>query len=215
MIDQALHRAVPGAGDEPGRAGPAWARPRTRTCSSRRGRPAIRSTTRCRRSSRSTWIALRKLVGRQYHLFDYVGAPDAERVIVMMGSGVGAAEEALDGAWSSGREGGAGQGAAVSSVRRGGIHSRAAGDGAQHRRARSHEGTRRDGRAAVPGRGCGVGGRLEYGAQWRAAPRDRRPLRTVLQGVHAGDGGGGVRRADQGRSPSGTSRSASSTTSRI
>ncbi len=27
------------------------------------------------------------LVGRQYHLFDYTGAPDAERVIVVMGSG--------------------------------------------------------------------------------------------------------------------------------
>src|SRR5437868_4268260 len=27
------------------------------------------------------------LVGRQYHLFDYVGAPDAERVMVIMGSG--------------------------------------------------------------------------------------------------------------------------------
>jgi pyruvate-ferredoxin/flavodoxin oxidoreductase len=27
------------------------------------------------------------LVGRHYHLFDYAGAPDAERVIVMMGSG--------------------------------------------------------------------------------------------------------------------------------
>ncbi len=27
-----------------------------------------------------------KLVGRQYHLFDYVGAPDAEKVIVLMGS---------------------------------------------------------------------------------------------------------------------------------
>ncbi len=27
------------------------------------------------------------LVGRQYHLFDYVGAPDAERVVVVMGSG--------------------------------------------------------------------------------------------------------------------------------
>ncbi|MCP5098109.1 MAG: pyruvate:ferredoxin (flavodoxin) oxidoreductase [Chloroflexi bacterium] len=28
-----------------------------------------------------------KLTGRQYNLFDYVGAPDAERVIVLMGSG--------------------------------------------------------------------------------------------------------------------------------
>ena len=28
-----------------------------------------------------------KLTGRQYHIFDYVGAPDAEKVIVLMGSG--------------------------------------------------------------------------------------------------------------------------------
>jgi pyruvate-ferredoxin/flavodoxin oxidoreductase len=37
-----------------------------------------------------------RLTGRAYHLFDYVGAPDAERVIVMMGSGSGAAEEAIE-----------------------------------------------------------------------------------------------------------------------
>ncbi len=37
-----------------------------------------------------------KIVGRQYHLFDYVGARDAERVIVMMGSGAEAAEEAVE-----------------------------------------------------------------------------------------------------------------------
>ncbi len=36
------------------------------------------------------------IVGRKYHLFDYVGAPDAERVIILMGSGVGAAEEAVE-----------------------------------------------------------------------------------------------------------------------
>lgn len=35
-------------------------------------------------------------VGRQYHLFDYVGAPDAERVIVMMGSGAEVAQEAVE-----------------------------------------------------------------------------------------------------------------------
>ncbi|RME37155.1 MAG: pyruvate:ferredoxin (flavodoxin) oxidoreductase, partial [Deltaproteobacteria bacterium] len=34
-----------------------------------------------------------KLTGRQYHLVDYVGAPDAERVVVMMGSGCEAMEE--------------------------------------------------------------------------------------------------------------------------
>ena len=36
------------------------------------------------------------LVGRQYKLFDYVGAPDAERVIVLMGSGCETAEEAIN-----------------------------------------------------------------------------------------------------------------------
>jgi pyruvate-ferredoxin/flavodoxin oxidoreductase len=36
------------------------------------------------------------LTGRQYHLFDYVGVPDAERVIVMMGSGCETAEETVN-----------------------------------------------------------------------------------------------------------------------
>src|SRR5208337_1908415 len=35
-------------------------------------------------------------VGRSYHLVDYVGAPDAERVIVMMGSGAEVAHETID-----------------------------------------------------------------------------------------------------------------------
>ncbi|WP_295543592.1 pyruvate:ferredoxin (flavodoxin) oxidoreductase [uncultured Thiohalocapsa sp.] len=38
---------------------------------------------------------LAQLTGRHYKLFEYVGAPDAERVIVLMGSGIGAAEEAV------------------------------------------------------------------------------------------------------------------------
>ncbi|MBZ5654485.1 MAG: pyruvate:ferredoxin (flavodoxin) oxidoreductase [Acidobacteriia bacterium] len=37
-----------------------------------------------------------QVVGRTYRLFDYVGAPDAERVIVMMGSGAEAAHETVD-----------------------------------------------------------------------------------------------------------------------
>ncbi|MGC9198812.1 MAG: pyruvate:ferredoxin (flavodoxin) oxidoreductase [Acidobacteriaceae bacterium] len=37
-----------------------------------------------------------KLTGRSYHLFNYYGARDAERVIVLMGSGAEAAEEAID-----------------------------------------------------------------------------------------------------------------------
>ena len=37
-----------------------------------------------------------QLTGRRYHLVDYHGAPDAERVVVLMGSGVGAATETVD-----------------------------------------------------------------------------------------------------------------------
>ncbi|MBU1364975.1 MAG: pyruvate:ferredoxin (flavodoxin) oxidoreductase [Gammaproteobacteria bacterium] len=37
-----------------------------------------------------------ELTGRQYKLFDYVGAPDAERVIVMMGSGAETAQETVE-----------------------------------------------------------------------------------------------------------------------
>jgi pyruvate-ferredoxin/flavodoxin oxidoreductase len=36
------------------------------------------------------------LTGRAYKLFDYYGAPDAERIIVVMGSGAEVAEEAVD-----------------------------------------------------------------------------------------------------------------------
>jgi pyruvate-ferredoxin/flavodoxin oxidoreductase len=37
-----------------------------------------------------------KMTGRQYNLFDYYGAPDADRVIVMMGSGAEAVEETVE-----------------------------------------------------------------------------------------------------------------------
>jgi pyruvate-ferredoxin/flavodoxin oxidoreductase len=37
-----------------------------------------------------------KRTGRKYRLFDYYGPADAERLVILMGSGVGAAEEAVD-----------------------------------------------------------------------------------------------------------------------
>lgn len=37
-----------------------------------------------------------ELTGRKYHLFDYVGSPDANRVIIVMGSGADATEEAVN-----------------------------------------------------------------------------------------------------------------------
>ncbi len=37
-----------------------------------------------------------EVVGRQYKLFEYVGAPDAERVVILMGSGCDVAEETVN-----------------------------------------------------------------------------------------------------------------------
>ena len=36
------------------------------------------------------------LTGRAYHLFDYVGAPDAENVIILMASGAETCHETVD-----------------------------------------------------------------------------------------------------------------------
>ena len=56
------------------------------------------------------------LTGRKYKLFDYVGAADAERVIVLMGSGCEAAHEAVEASESQGRKSRRAQSAVVSSV---------------------------------------------------------------------------------------------------
>ncbi len=44
----------------------------------------------------ATMEKVSKLTGRSYKLFDYVGAPDAERVIIAMGSGVETIEETVN-----------------------------------------------------------------------------------------------------------------------
>ena len=43
-----------------------------------------------------TMDQLGELTGRQYHLFDYFGATDAERVVILMGSGAEAVEETVE-----------------------------------------------------------------------------------------------------------------------
>ncbi|HZL17585.1 MAG TPA: pyruvate:ferredoxin (flavodoxin) oxidoreductase, partial [Polyangia bacterium] len=37
-----------------------------------------------------------QLTGRRYRIFDYIGHPEADRVVILMGSGVGAAQEAVE-----------------------------------------------------------------------------------------------------------------------
>jgi pyruvate-ferredoxin/flavodoxin oxidoreductase len=50
----------------------------------------------CPQIIQETMDRFAKQVGRQYHLFDYVGHPSADRVIVLMGSGAEVAHETVD-----------------------------------------------------------------------------------------------------------------------
>ena len=158
------------------------------------------------------------VVGRQYRLFDYVGSPNAERVIVLMGSGAETAQETVDYLNAKGREGRHPEGPALSSVLRQGLHRCAS----RARQRRSPSWTGRRNRARPASR-----------STWTSSPRSResiaggnvpteivpegrrRPLRALLEGIHAGHGQGGLRRPGETVAAATTSRSASTTMSRI
>ena len=130
-----------------------------------------------------------KIIGRQYQLFDYVGAPDAERVIVIMGSGAETAHATVDHLVAQGEKVGV---LKVRLYRPFSVEHFADGpaqDGQDHRGAGPHQGARCAGEPlyldcvtalAETGRGN--------------LQSHRRPLRPVQQGIHAGHGQGRLRR---------------------
>ena len=151
--------------------------------------------------------------GRAYRLFDYDGHPEAEQVAVIMGSGAGAVRQAVRHMAAAGRRVGA---VTVRLYRPFDVDAFVEGAArldAAHRRPRSLQGTRRP--RASPLYQDVVGALAETRRNGTAPPlNDRCPLRPLVEGVHAVDGGGALRRAGQGRAPSSRSPSASSTTSR-
>ena len=155
--------------------------------------------------------ALAELTGRRYRLFDYVGAPDAERVIVLMGSGAGAVEETVECARRARRAGRRAQGAALPPLRRRRFVAALPATCAPSRCSTAP-------RSPAPSASrCTRTSSLRWprpGSAAFAAPRvigGRYGL--ALEGVHAGDGRGRLRRAGGRPRRSGTSPSASSTTS--
>ena len=66
--------------------------PRTRTCSSRPARRSTPSTPPCRTSCSRRWTGSPSSPGGSTTCSTTTGAPDAERVVVLMGSGAGAVE---------------------------------------------------------------------------------------------------------------------------
>ena len=136
-------------------------------------------------SSRAWWAA-------QYHLFDYVGAPDAERVIVMMGSGAEAAQETVEYLTARGEKVGVLKvrlyrpfsiehflAALPKTVKNLAVLDRTKEAGRRRRaalRRRRHRPQRRAGRG--------------QSAVRKLPAHHRRPLRPVFQGIHPGDGEG-------------------------
>ncbi|MCC6191939.1 MAG: pyruvate:ferredoxin (flavodoxin) oxidoreductase [Anaerolineales bacterium] len=58
----------------------------------------------CPASVQNAMDRLAELTGRQYHLFDYVGAADAQRVVVLMGSGAETAQETVEALQAAGEK---------------------------------------------------------------------------------------------------------------
>ena len=151
------------------------------------------------------------LTGRHYHLFDYDGPADAERVLVLMGSGAETARTTAAALRQLGEKVGVLQvrlyrpwaAAAFLAALPDSVTAVAVLEQTQ--------GAGRDRGAAVSRRGHhpGAGRR-----RWHAphADRDRRALRPVVEGFHPGDGEGGVRRTDAAASRATASPSASTTT---
>ena len=156
-----------------------------------------------------------KLVGRQYSLFDYVGAPDAEHVIIIMGSGAEAVHETVDYLTAQGKKVGVLKVRLYPAVLRRALPASAAANRKEHRRSRPHQGTGRDRRAALPGRGHRADRRVHrrQSSDGQLPQGDRRTLRPVVEGIHARDGQAHLRRADEARRRRTTSPSASTTTS--
>src|SRR5262249_2267638 len=72
------------------------AQPRTPMPTSRRARPATLNYDRLPSLVQQVMDEFARRIGRQYHLFDYHGNPQAKRVLVLMGSGVETARETVD-----------------------------------------------------------------------------------------------------------------------
>ncbi len=82
-------------------------------------------------------------LGTDYQLFNYYGAPDADRVIVAMGSICDVAEEVIDYHERPRREGGSGEGPPVPSLRPGKAGGRDSRHRQDDRRSGPHQGARR------------------------------------------------------------------------
>ena len=120
----------------------------------RDGQPVLRP--RARASCRTRWTRLAERTGRRYRLVDYTGHPEAERVIVIMGSGGETARETVACLEARGERVGVAQVRLYRPFPAQALVEALPATRAPRRRARPHEGARLDRRAALPRRGRGA-----------------------------------------------------------
>ena len=169
-------RPVPGPapaarlGPEPGRVLPG----------PRGGQPLLRRRARDRR--RPSWTSLAARTGRRYGLVDYAGAPDAERVLVLMGSGAGAAAEAVEALCAAGEKVGLVTVRLYRPFPADALAAALPADRAPGGGAGPDQGAGRGRRAAVPGRGLCPGragrGRRRRRCRWWWAAATAWPPRS-------------------------------------
>ena len=152
--------------------------------------------------------------GRHYGLVDYSGHPEAERVVVVMGSGGETVRETVAFLQAQGERVGVAQ---LRLYRPFPARALAQALPASVRRVAVLDRTKEPGSFGEPLFLDVLAALTESHADGERdadAERDRRPLWPVLEGVHARDGRRRVRRSWSASGPSGGSRSGSTTTSR-
>ena len=169
---------------------------------------------RCPEIVQQTMDDFAERIGRSYHLFDYVGHPEAERVIVLMGSGAETAHETVDWMVAKGEKVGI---VKVRLYRPFAIRQFIAALPKSVKSIAVLDRTKEPGAVGEP-LYLDVLAALREAKDAGFSPfaadptRHRRPLRAVLQGIHAGLRQGGLRRAGEAGAQGRTSPSASSTT---
>ena len=148
-------------------------------------REAVEQALRRRRppSSKTPWPKFASSSGRSYKLFEYVGAPDAERVVIVMGSGADVVEETVDYLVAKGEKVGVGQGAPLPPLQRRALHRRpfppasSPSPSSTGPRSRAPSASRSMRMSAPPSARPWAPGRRTS----RLADRHRRPLRPRLR----------------------------------
>ena len=140
--------------------------------------------------------ALAERTGRRYHLVDYAGHPEAERVVVVMGSGGETARETVAALTDRGERVGVVQLRLYRPFPAQRSHRGAAFERAEHCRARQDQGAGVGRGAALPRHRRGSDGGVRRRRAGGDAPDRRRPLRAVVEGVHSRHGRGRLRRVE-------------------